>query len=86
MIMKSIHDKKSSIPQPQTDEHILDLELQELETQLVHIKSNQTEQVQQRQKQDIMDIDQSWKLYNNWKPCPMGTLPNGKVPCLDMHL
>lgn len=39
-----------------------------------------------------MDIDDesaaesAWKLYEDWTPCPIGTLPNGKVPCLDMNM
>lgn len=39
-----------------------------------------------------MDIDKenefdfAWKLYDDWKPCPIGTLPNGKVPCLDINM
>lgn len=87
MIMKSITDKKSNIPQIQLEE--LDQELNELENQLVNIKSNETKVQQKEKKQDMMDIDSeeknvSWKLYENWKPCPIGTLPNGKVPCLDM--
>lgn len=89
MIMKSISNKKSDIPQIQVEE--LDQELNELENQLVNIKSNQTKVKKQgRNKPDMMDIDSdkdaSWQLFENWKPCPIGTLPNGKVPCLDMPL
>lgn len=89
MIMKSISNKRSDIPQIQAEE--LDQELNELETQLVNIKSNQTKVKKQgRNKPDMMDIDSdkdaSWQPFENWKPCPIGTLPNGKVPCLDMPL
>jgi hypothetical protein len=28
----------------------------------------------------------AWNLYENWSPCPIGTLPDGKVPCLDMSV
>ncbi|KAG2235909.1 hypothetical protein INT48_008212 [Thamnidium elegans] len=89
MIIKSINNKKSDIPQIQAEE--LDQELNELETQLVNIKSNQTKVKKQgKNKQDMMDIDSdkdaSWQPFENWKPCPIGTLPNGKVPCLDMSL
>lgn len=35
---------------------------------------------------DENEIDSAWKLYDDWKPCPIGTLPNGKVPCLDINM
>ncbi|RGB29493.1 Las1-like-domain-containing protein [Rhizophagus diaphanus] len=32
--------------------------------------------------------DSAWKMYdyNEWKPCALGCLPNGQVPCLDLPL
>lgn len=26
----------------------------------------------------------SWQLASNWKPCPIGALPGGKIPNLDL--
>lgn len=96
MIMKSISDKKNkNYNIPTQDEQVLENELNELETQLVNMKSTtqtikkKSAQKAVQQDDDMMDIDQeesAWKLYENWKPCPMGTLPNGKVPCLDISI
>lgn len=97
MIMKSINEKAKKDNIPQIDEQALEKEMKELEAQLSNIKSAQSEREEEEaleeEENDKMDIDgeekeekqePSWKLYENWKPCPIGTLPNGKVPNLDM--
>lgn len=86
---------------PTQDEDKLLDELKELETQLVNMKSSSTatpitqqhvakkEKTVKQDDDDMMDIDEeesAWSLYQDWKPCPMGTIPNGKVPCLDMSI
>lgn len=69
--------------------------MKELESQLVNIKSKENAVPKKRkhtpkqQNDDPMEIDgdtaaDAWNLYEGWNPCPIGTLPNGKVPCLDM--
>lgn len=87
MLMKYINDKKNSVPLNKQDETMLNKEIAEMEAQLVHMKSEpkSTTSVHSHV-DDRMDIDEnpSWHLYENWNPCPIGTLPNGKVPCLDM--
>lgn len=96
MIIKSINDKAKKDNIPQIDEQVLEAEMKELEAQLLNIKSAQSELGEEEEaleEDDKMDIDgeeegekqePSWKLYENWKPCPIGTLPNGKVPNLNM--
>ncbi|CAO3617577.1 unnamed protein product [Mucor hiemalis] len=90
MIVKSINEKAKKDNIPQIDEQELQEEMKELEAQLVSIKSAQIEE-EQVLEEDAMEIDQeeehqelSWKLYENWTSCPIGTLPNGKVPNFDM--
>lgn len=53
-----------------------------MRVQLCEIGSN--ERTVKRQKRDVGTI-KNWKLYENWKPCPIGMLPDGSLPCLDMH-
>ncbi|KAJ8661704.1 hypothetical protein O0I10_002511 [Lichtheimia ornata] len=40
--------------------------------------------------EDMMDVDgnKGWTLCDSskWSTCPMGSLPNGKVPCLDLNV
>jgi ribosomal biogenesis protein LAS1 len=86
MLLKSMNEKSKKDNIPQIEEDVLQEEISELQSQLSHIKSSHTSTIQQ---EDMMDIDQeqqdvSWKLYEDWTPCPIGTLPNGKVPNLDM--
>lgn len=92
--------KTQHIPLHKQEDQVLEDELKALETQLVNIKTKpnrvqrkqRKSQVSQDEQDDKMDIDDenvadsAWKLYEDWKPCPIGTLPNGKVPCLDMSL
>lgn len=81
MLKKYMNDKTSNAKQ---DEAMLEKEIEEMEAQLVNMKSEPT--VPSTPLEDKMDIDvnPSWYLYEDWSPCPIGTLPNGKVPCLDM--
>ncbi len=86
MLLKSMNEKSKKDNIPQIEEDVLQEEISELQSQLSHIKSSHTSTIQQ---EDMMDIDQeqqdvSWKLYEDWTPCPIGTLPSGKVPNLDM--
>lgn len=92
--------KTQNIPLHNQDDQALENELKALETQLVNIKSkpNHVQRKQRKSKvnqdgqDDKMDIDDedmtdsAWKMYEDWTPCPIGTLPNGKVPCLDMNM
>ncbi|KAG2190069.1 hypothetical protein INT46_005584 [Mucor plumbeus] len=99
MIMKYIGEKSKTqnIPLHNQDHQALEDELEALEIQLVNIKSkpNHVQKklrsvVNHESEQDKMDIDNesdsAWKAYDDWKPCPIGTLPNGKVPCLDINM
>ncbi|KAF1797830.1 Las1-like-domain-containing protein [Mucor lusitanicus] len=102
MIMKYIGEKSKTqhIPLHKQEDQALEDELKTLETQLVNIKTKpnhvqrkqRKSQVNQDEQDDKMDIDDesaaesAWKLYEDWTPCPIGTLPNGKVPCLDMNM
>lgn len=88
MLLKSMNEKSKKDSIPQIEENALQAEINELESQLVYIKSNPAASSIE---EDLMEIDNekeqeniSWKLYENWTPCPIGTLPNGKVPNLDM--
>jgi hypothetical protein len=64
------------------DQDVLDKELNDLKEQLVNIKSECVEE-----SNDEMEVDYpSWKLYENWKKCPIGTLPDGTMPVLDMDV
>ncbi|KAI7902107.1 Las1-like-domain-containing protein [Cokeromyces recurvatus] len=91
IILKFISEKTKNKNIPlitAEDEDLLENELKELEAQLVDIKTKTVEKKKKFSLDEKMDIDDEsytgWKLYENWKPCPIGTLPNGKVPCLDM--
>jgi uncharacterized membrane protein YheB (UPF0754 family) len=88
MLLKSMNEKSKKDSIPQIEENALQAEINELESQLLYIKSNPTSSSIE---EDLMEIDNeeeqeniSWKLYENWTSCPIGTLPNGKVPNLDM--
>lgn len=92
MLMKYIHDKKSSKSVQQQDETVLDEEIKDMEAQLVYMKSEpdvdtpmmEATSGDDDQNDSTMDTNPTLYLYENWKSCPIGTLPNGKVPCLDM--
>ncbi|CEP19122.1 hypothetical protein [Parasitella parasitica] len=101
MILKYIGEKTKTqnIPPHKLDHQVLEEELKSLETQLVNIKSKPSNHVRKKaktvindtSKDDEMDIEydqigSAWSLYDDWKPCPIGTLPNGSVPCLDINL
>ncbi|CAG8620146.1 8795_t:CDS:2, partial [Cetraspora pellucida] len=32
------------------------------------------------------NLESAWKMYDSekWKACPIGCLPNGQIPCLDL--
>ncbi|KAI8886640.1 Las1-domain-containing protein [Backusella circina FSU 941] len=87
MLMKSLNEKRDTQPLSKLDEDILEKELNDLKDQFVNIKSEYFGQ-QQEQQEDAMDVDSSdtWKLYQDWKRCPIGTLPDGQMPCLDMDV
>ncbi|KAG1055472.1 hypothetical protein G6F43_002572 [Rhizopus delemar] len=81
LLIKSTVGKRKEPDSLETiDEEVLENELKELESQLIDIKSNQ----RPLKKQKVFNIE-SWKLHENWRPCPIGMLPNGKMPCLDMR-
>lgn len=94
MLMKSIQpdtqEKRKQSTLPTLEENELQAELDALQTQLAEVQAAEADVLivkqrgQKRKVEKILDLDLSWKLYHDWRPCPMGTLPNGKVPCLDM--
>ncbi|OBZ80114.1 hypothetical protein A0J61_11837 [Choanephora cucurbitarum] len=95
MIYKSIKEKSDEeiLPLYKQEEQGLTLELDQLKSQLDHISNNNRKVPKKKRrltKQDAMEVDETashhWRLYENWKACPMGTLPNGKVPCLDLSV
>ena len=82
LLIKLTLKQKETPSLESVDDAILDQDLTTLKRQIAEIKT--TQRRQRPAKQQRIE-SKSWKLHDRWQTCPLGMLPNGKVPCLDMR-
>ncbi|CEI91307.1 hypothetical protein RMCBS344292_05604 [Rhizopus microsporus] len=82
LLIKLTLKQKETPSLESVDDAILEQDLTTLKRQIAEIKTTQRRQ-RPAKRQRIES--KSWKLHDRWQTCPLGMLPNGKVPCLDMR-
>ncbi|GES98618.1 Las1-domain-containing protein [Rhizophagus clarus] len=76
---------------PKITEDDMNVELNKLRSELDKVNKLKKEEISvisENNHASSSNEDSSWKMYdyNEWKPCALGCLPNGQVPCLDLPL
>ncbi|KAI9282365.1 Las1-like-domain-containing protein [Sporodiniella umbellata] len=82
LLKKTDLNKREGASLEATSDEAMEDELKKMQAQFQQIETVQRDTKRQKR---YTPNKKGWKLYESWKPCPIGMLPNGVLPSLDMR-